>query len=108
MQSSCDSNVALRARDVALLADRPGGAGAISELFKNIRRLTQRPLSAWIIAANLDHIGKVVKTTRDGQPVRQHAPARQTSLKIALRRGVVTPVPGRYRQSVQRRGNARP
>jgi hypothetical protein len=35
---------------------------------------------------------RVVKTTRDCQPVRQHTPARETPLKITLRRGVVTSI----------------
>ena len=38
---------------------------------KNFCRLMQRPSSPWIITANLDHIRKVMKTARDGHPVRQ-------------------------------------
>ena len=106
-QSSSGSHIALSARYVALLVDGPSGAGAITKFLENVRRLTQCPLSAWIVAANLDHIGKVVKTTRDFQPVQQHTPAREAPFKIALRRGVVTPIPRRYRQSIQRRRDAR-
>ena len=106
IQLRAADHVALCARDVALLVDGPGGAAAIAKFLENVRRLAQCPSSARIVAANLDHVGKIVKTTRDGQPVRQQTPAGEASLKVALGRGVVTAIPRRDRQSIQRCGDA--
>src|SRR5881394_3049553 len=86
-------HVALRSCYVSLLVDRPGGTIAIAKFSENVRCFLERPLSARIVAASFDHIGKVVKTAGDCRPVRQQTPASKTSLKIALRRGVVTPIP---------------
>ena len=44
IQSSRGSHIALFARYVALLVDRPGGAAAIAEFLKNVRRFTQAPI----------------------------------------------------------------
>src|ERR1700736_625034 len=107
VQSSSGSHVARLPRDITLLVDRPGGSAAIPQFLKDLNRFTQRPSGAWIVAADLEDIGKIVKTTRDCQPIRQQTPAREAPLKIALRRGVVTSISRRYRQSIQGRGDAR-
>ena len=56
---------------LSLLVDAPGGAVAIAEFNKYIRSLAERPLSAWIVAANFDDVGKVVKATGNCQAVWQ-------------------------------------
>jgi hypothetical protein len=86
----------LSAGYIALLVYRPGAACFIAKFLKNIRRFAQGPASACIIAANLYDIGQIVKTACNSQAVRQHTPAREASLKIALRRIVVASIPRRY------------
>src|SRR4029077_20481666 len=69
IQFAGSNRVTLRARYVSLLIDGPGGAVAIPKFNKDVRGLAERPLSAWIVAANFDYIRKVVKATRNCQPV---------------------------------------
>src|SRR5581483_10628312 len=98
--------ITLLPRDVRELVNRPGCAAAITNLLENLCRLVQRPASARIIAANLDNICQIVKAARNGRPVRQQTPTRETPLKITLRRGVVAAIAGRNRERVQRGGDA--
>jgi hypothetical protein len=85
IQLSCGVQLTLFVRDVALLIDRPGGAAAITQFFKQLRRLTQRPLCASILTADFNHIGEIVKAARGRRLVRQHMPAGEASFKIAFR-----------------------
>src|SRR6202035_4476441 len=70
IQFAGSNRVTLRVRNLSLLIDGPGGAVAIPKFSKYVRRLTERRLSAWIVAANFDHVRKVVKATRNCQTVR--------------------------------------
>jgi hypothetical protein len=85
IQLSGGGQVTLFVGYVPLLIDRPGGAAAIAEFLKKLRRLTQCPLCTRIVAANFNHIGEVVKASRSRRPVWQHMPAGEASFKIAFR-----------------------
>src|ERR1700751_227082 len=98
------SQVSLFARYIALLIDRPSGTARLTECLKDLRRLIQGSAGACIVAANLHHIGEVVKATRRCRPVGQEAPAREAPLKIALRRGVVPAISFRDCEGIQGRG----
>src|ERR1700709_892953 len=104
VQLSCGGQVALFVRYVALLVDGPPGTHPLAEFLEKARRLSQCPLCAGIVATDLDHVSKIVKTTCNSRPVREQAPACQTTFKIALRRAVITSVSGRNCQSIQRCG----
>jgi hypothetical protein len=69
--------VILFLRYVAQPIDGPGDAAAIAEFLENFLRLAQRPSSAQTVAADLGHIGEVMKATRNCQSVREQAPARK-------------------------------
>src|SRR5215471_16231 len=106
IQFPCCRQISLFARNIAKLVNRPSGAAAITEFFENILRFAQRPSRAWIVAANLKHIGKVMQATRDCQTIREQTPARETPLKIVLRGGVVAAISRHNCQSIQRCGDA--
>src|SRR5579864_7444009 len=92
IERACDRYLTLLTRDVTLLIDRPGGAAAIAKFLKETGGLTQCGLRGRIVAANLNHVGQVMKATCGCRSVRESAPALEAFLKIQLRRGVVTAI----------------
>ena len=63
--------------------------------------LLPMPSERGIIAANFYHIGKVVKTARNGRPVRKRRQQARLRSKLLVRRNVVACIAGRYSQGIQ-------
>src|SRR5256885_2219597 len=65
IEGASSGDGALFARDVPLLVQRPRRAGTIAESLKNAGCFIQCPSSTCVVAANFDHVGEVMQTTRN-------------------------------------------